>query len=143
MDQHLRTPLPPREMSASDAFEAKLRREQKEQKEQRDRLRPMEPLKIERKSSDSRMASSLSPAVGASTPQPQLLTPDDAARRKVKFSAGGSEPDTLVATSPAERPPTPLPSFITQFRGQDWFDKYFPNCNERVTIVLIHYTYFM
>ncbi|XP_005105308.1 WD repeat-containing protein 97 isoform X2 [Aplysia californica] len=27
-------------------------------------------------------------------------------------------------------PPTPLPNFIKQFVGTEWFDKYFPNCNE-------------
>ncbi|KAL3860750.1 hypothetical protein ACJMK2_010825 [Sinanodonta woodiana] len=28
------------------------------------------------------------------------------------------------------RPSTPLPQFITQFIGREWFDKFYPNCNE-------------
>ncbi|XP_064610519.1 uncharacterized protein LOC135474835 [Liolophura sinensis] len=32
-----------------------------------------------------------------------------------------------IPTPPA--PPTPLPEFIMQFKGQEWFEKYFPNCN--------------
>ncbi|XP_075264138.1 uncharacterized protein LOC142356023 isoform X3 [Convolutriloba macropyga] len=34
------------------------------------------------------------------------------------------EPDEL-------KPPTPLPDYITKNRGQDWYDKFFPNLNER------------
>ena len=26
----------------------------------------------------------------------------------------------------------PLPEFISQFKGQDWFDKHFPDCDEQV-----------
>lgn len=28
------------------------------------------------------------------------------------------------------RPETPLPSYVSQFQGADWFEKYFPNINE-------------
>ena len=35
-----------------------------------------------------------------------------------------------VETPPTPaRPETPLPEFIAQFIGLEWFDKYFPNCN--------------
>ena len=38
--------------------------------------------------------------------------------------------------SPPPRQATPLPDFITQFKGTEWFEKYFPSCNENVSIVL-------
>ncbi|GFN75135.1 WD repeat-containing protein kiaa1875-like isoform x3 [Plakobranchus ocellatus] len=47
-----------------------------------------------------------------------------------------SRPPPKAATPPPPRsptpppPPTPLPNFIKQFVGAEWFDKYFPNCNE-------------
>ncbi|XP_063713534.1 WD repeat-containing protein 97-like [Symsagittifera roscoffensis] len=30
-----------------------------------------------------------------------------------------------------QKPPTPLPDYITKNRGQDWYEKFFPNLNER------------
>ena len=41
-------------------------------------------------------------------------------------------PIRRVETPPPPTPPrpvTPLPEFIAQFIGLEWFDKYFPNCN--------------
>ena len=37
-------------------------------------------------------------------------------------------------TSPPPKPKTPLPDFISQFKGHEWFDKYFPNANENVSV---------
>ena len=51
-----------------------------------------------------------------------------------------SRPRVKLATPPPPRsptppsPPTPLPDFIAQFVGTDWFEKYFPNCNESVSV---------
>jgi hypothetical protein len=39
-------------------------------------------------------------------------------------------------TPTPQRPETPLPNYVTQFQGSDWFEKYFPNFNENVSIVL-------
>nr|KAG5693101.1 hypothetical protein BaRGS_014051 [Batillaria attramentaria] len=47
-----------------------------------------------------------------------------------------SRPRQKLPTPPPPRsptpppPPTPLPDFISQFVGTEWFEKYFPNCNE-------------
>lgn len=32
-------------------------------------------------------------------------------------------------------PPTPLPDFIMQFKGVEWFENFFPLCNEIVSII--------
>lgn len=54
-----------------------------------------------------------------------------------------SRPRQKVPTPPPPKsptpppPPTPLPDFITQFVGTEWFEKYFPNCNETVSDCLL------
>lgn len=39
-----------------------------------------------------------------------------------------SAPPPRTPTPP--RPETPLPNYVSQFQGSDWFEKYFPNFNE-------------
>ena len=51
------------------------------------------------------------------------------------------ETPSLPAVSVIEEPPvsdqTPLPPFILQFQGMDWFDKLFPNANPWVGLLLL------
>ncbi|KAK3741975.1 hypothetical protein RRG08_024721 [Elysia crispata] len=67
------------------------------------------------------------------TPSPVKRPPPGLAKPIVKLI---SRPPPKAATPPPPRsptpppPPTPLPDFIKQFVGTEWFDKYFPNCNE-------------
>ncbi|ELT93743.1 hypothetical protein CAPTEDRAFT_227356 [Capitella teleta] len=54
------------------------------------------------------------------TPPPKTPTPPPPVKR--------------IPTPPPKTPsppPSPLPGFISQFKGTQWFDKYFPNCNEK------------
>ena len=52
-----------------------------------------------------------------------------------------SKPVSLRTSSPIPRTAspstsdakTPLPTFISQLKGLEWFDKYFPNANENVS----------
>lgn len=55
-----------------------------------------------------------------------LPTPD---RKPSRQRTPSPMPQPVVT----KRPPTPLPGFITQFKGQEWFEKFFPNCNEQVS----------
>ncbi|KAL5022160.1 hypothetical protein ScPMuIL_001315 [Solemya velum] len=60
------------------------------------------------------------------SPKPVVkATPTPVAPPVAKISSPQRSP------TPPHRPSTPLPSFITQFKGTHWFEKYFPNCNER------------
>ena len=83
---------------------------------------------IERKASEPREVSK-----SLDTTFEQASVDSAAAGRKVKF-VSSFMPESQLSNSSAERPPTPLPFFITQFRNEDWFEKYFPNCNERVKL---------
>ncbi|GFS24658.1 WD repeat-containing protein KIAA1875-like isoform X3 [Elysia marginata] len=68
------------------------------------------------------------------TPSPVKRPPPALAKPIVKLIS--RPPPKAAATPPPPRsptpppPPTPLPDFIKQFVGTEWFDKYFPNCNE-------------
>lgn len=35
------------------------------------------------------------------------------------------------------RPETPLPGFVTQFKGAEWFDKFFPDASEAVSFAIL------
>lgn len=54
-----------------------------------------------------------------------------------------SRPRVKIPTPPPQKsptpppPPTPLPEFIQQFIGTEWFERYFPNCNEMVSNVFM------
>ena len=41
-------------------------------------------------------------------------------------------PPPREPTPPPPRPQTPLPRFITQFKGQEWFEKFFPDVEPEV-----------
>ena len=65
----------------------------------------------------------------AKTPEP-LRTPP---KTKLGPPPQKESARARTPTPPPPRPITPLPGFITQFKGVDWFDKFFPNCNESVS----------
>ncbi|XP_067652672.1 WD repeat-containing protein 97-like isoform X2 [Haliotis asinina] len=50
-------------------------------------------------------------------------------RPRVPLPSPSPSPEIPTPTPPP--PPTPLPNFIKQFIGTEWFEKYFPNCNEK------------
>ncbi|XP_059170361.1 WD repeat-containing protein 97-like isoform X2 [Physella acuta] len=53
------------------------------------------------------------------------------AKPVIKLISQPPKPQPVAPRSPTPPPPpTPLPNFIKQFVGTEWFDKYFPNCNE-------------
>ena len=57
------------------------------------------------------------------TPPKRVVKPEELFDKQ-KTPPAPSEPDT-------PKPPTPLPEYITKNKGQDWYDKFFPNLNER------------
>ncbi|XP_052231228.1 WD repeat-containing protein 97-like isoform X3 [Dreissena polymorpha] len=61
-------------------------------------------------------------------PVAQTLSTTDTKPRKARSPSPIPVTDS---TPPRPRPSSPLPGFITQFKGVDWFEKFFPNCNEQ------------
>lgn len=47
-------------------------------------------------------------------------------------------PPPKARTPTPPRPETPLPNYVTQFQGTDWFDKYYPNFNENVCNIVLY-----
>ncbi|XP_071172379.1 WD repeat-containing protein 97-like isoform X3 [Mytilus edulis] len=63
--------------------------------------------------------------------KPLTLPPPQPKVERAKSPAPLVKPSAPRQRTPTPpRPETPLPNYVTQFQGADWFDKYFPNCNE-------------
>lgn len=112
-----------------------------------DQIKPEKMLKAEKQPADSE------PKPKKATPPPLPKSP---LKRELKPLKPLSEPPKPKPTAPPSEPPppkpraaapppkaatpprpvTPLPQFISQFKGAEWFEKYFPNANENVSIVL-------
>ncbi len=46
-------------------------------------------------------------------------------------------PDIIRSRTPSLTKQVPLPHFITQFKGMNWFDKLFPNANPSVSVKVL------
>ncbi|XP_071957525.1 WD repeat-containing protein 97-like isoform X2 [Antedon mediterranea] len=61
-------------------------------------------------------------------PRPREIKPMKKIEEFIPPKPKTPSPPPLPTPSPP-RPPTPLPDFFTQFKGSDWFEKYFPDAN--------------
>ena len=78
-------------------------------------------------------------AIGKLTPRQKTPTTPP---RKESPKTVPKQPRLIARSDIPPRPATPLPEFISQFIGLEWFDKYFPNCNENVSSTQYIYQYF-
>ena len=63
--------------------------------------------------------------------QPKQKSPPPVVKKETPEPRQVSRVKTPTPTPVTPTPPrakTPLPGFITQFKGVEWFEKYFPNC---------------
>ena len=71
-------------------------------------------------------------------PQPKARSPPPPPPQRVELATPERKPSRQRTPSPMpvvtiqKRPITPIPGFISQFQDMDWFEKFFPKCNEKV-----------
>ncbi|XP_052816853.1 uncharacterized protein LOC128243253 isoform X2 [Mya arenaria] len=82
-------------------------------------VKPMKPIK--------KLVSRPPPPLKPKSPPPVQTIPSPDVSKQTRKARSPSPMPVTTEKPTTPRPPTPLPGFITQFKGVEWFDKFFSN----------------